>query len=79
LPCFHPILDIPPIIPLVAASRSVISHLQNEDAITAGNILVSANQSIQIKMLKLLRPVRSFININRALLSPSKKASSPLS
>ena len=58
LQCLNKIWDIHPIIPIVEASGGVISNWKNEDAIKAGNILVSANQSIQIKMLKLLRPVR---------------------
>jgi len=58
LQCLNKIWDIHPIIPIVEASGGVISNWKNEDAIKAGNILVSANKSIQIKMLKLLRPVR---------------------
>ena len=56
--CLNQIWDIHPIIPIVKASGGYISTWKNEDAVKAGNILVSANKSIQIKMLKLLRPVR---------------------
>jgi myo-inositol-1(or 4)-monophosphatase len=34
-----------------------MSTWKNEDAVNAGNILVSANKSIHKKMLKLLKPV----------------------
>jgi len=56
--CLNQIWDIHPIIPIVKASGGVISTWKNEDAVKAGNILVSANNSIHNKILKLLRPVR---------------------
>ena len=40
------------------ASGGVITTWKNEDAVKAGNILVSANSSIHNKVLKLLKPVR---------------------
>ena len=55
--CLNQIWDIHPIIPIVKASGGVISTWKNEDAVKAGNILVSANKSIHTKMLKLLRRV----------------------
>ena len=55
--CLNQIWDIHPIIPIVKASGGVISTWRNEDAVKAGNILVSANKSIHIKMLKLLKRV----------------------
>ena len=55
--CLNKIWDIHPIIPIVKASGGVISTWGNEDAVKAGNILVSANKSIHIKMLKLLKRV----------------------
>ena len=57
LQCVNKIWDIHPIIPIVKASGGVISTWKNEDAIKAGNILVSANKSIHNKVLKLLKPV----------------------
>ena len=58
LHCLNQIWDIHPIIPIVKASGGVITTWKNEDAIKAGNILVSANKKIHIKVLKLLRPVK---------------------
>ena len=56
LQCLNKIWDIHPIIPIVKASGGIISTWKNEDAIKAGNILVSANRSIHKRMLKLLKP-----------------------
>ena len=55
--CANKIWDIHPIIPIVKASGGYISTWKNEDAVKAGNILVSANKSTHNKMLKLLRRV----------------------
>ena len=49
--------DIHPIIPIVKASGGVISTWKNEDAVKAGNILVSANKLIHERIIKLLKPV----------------------
>tara|TARA_B100001996_G_scaffold139476_1_gene106029 strand:+ start:391 stop:1128 length:738 start_codon:yes stop_codon:yes gene_type:complete len=57
LQCINQIWDIHPIIPIVNASGGFISTWGNEDAVKAGNILVSPNKSIHDKMLKLLRPL----------------------
>ena len=54
--CSNKIWDIHPVIPIIKAAGGIISTWNNEDAINAGNILVSANQSIHNKLLKLLRP-----------------------
>ena len=54
--CLNQIWDIHPIIPIVKASGGVISTWKNEDAVKAGNILVSNNISNHNKILKLLRP-----------------------
>jgi myo-inositol-1(or 4)-monophosphatase len=55
--CSNKIWDIHPVMPIIKAAGGVISTWDNKDAINAGNILVSANQSIHNKMLKLLKPV----------------------
>jgi histidinol phosphatase-like enzyme (inositol monophosphatase family) len=54
--CSNKIWDIHPVIPIIKAAGGVISTWDNKDAGLAGNILVSANQSIHNKILKLLRP-----------------------
>ena len=51
------IWDIHPLIPIIKATGGVVTTWNNNDAINAGSILVSANQSIHNKMLKLLKPV----------------------
>jgi myo-inositol-1(or 4)-monophosphatase len=56
LQCLNKIWDIHPIIPIVKASGGIISTWKNEDAIKAGNILVSANKTIHKRILKLLKP-----------------------
>ena len=57
LQCSNKIWDIHPVIPIIKAAGGIISTWDNKDAIKAGNILVSANQSIHNKLLKLIRPV----------------------
>ena len=54
--CSNKIWDIHPVMPIIKAAGGVISTWDNKDAILAGNILVSANQSIHNKLLKLLKP-----------------------
>ena len=54
--CSNKIWDIHPVMPIIEAAGGVISTWDNKNAIRAGNILVSANQSIHNKLLKLLRP-----------------------
>jgi myo-inositol-1(or 4)-monophosphatase len=57
LQCSNKIWDIHPIIPIIKAAGGIISTWNNEDAIKAGNILVSSNKLIHNKILKLLKPV----------------------
>ena len=54
--CSNKIWDIHPVMPIIKAAGGVISTWDNKDAILAGNTLVSANQSIHNKLLKLLKP-----------------------
>ena len=56
LQCLNKIWDIHPIIPIVEASGGVITTWKNENAVKAGNILVSTNSTIHKKMVKLLKP-----------------------
>jgi histidinol phosphatase-like enzyme (inositol monophosphatase family) len=51
------IWDIHPLIPIIEAAGGIVTTWDNNNAVTAGNILVSANKSIHSKMLKLLKPV----------------------
>jgi fructose-1,6-bisphosphatase/inositol monophosphatase family enzyme len=51
------IWDIHPLMPIIKASGGIVTTWDNRDAVNAGNILVSANQSIHNKMLKLLKPI----------------------
>jgi len=51
------IWDIHPLIPIIKAAGGVVTTWNNKDAVNAGSILVSANQSTHNKMLKLLKPV----------------------
>ena len=55
--CSNKIWDIHPLIPIIKAAGGIVSTWSNNDAVNAGNILVSANQSIHNKMLKLLKPI----------------------
>ncbi len=51
------IWDIHPLIPIIKAAGGIVSTWKNENAVKAGNILVTTNKSIHKKLLKLLRPV----------------------
>ena len=51
------IWDIHPLIPIIKAAGGVTTTWSNKDAVNAGNILVSANKSIHLKILKLLKPI----------------------
>jgi|TARA_B100000767_G_scaffold236810_1_gene230743 myo-inositol-1(or 4)-monophosphatase len=51
------IWDIHPLIPIIRAAGGVVTTWENKDAVNAGSILVSANQSLHNKMLKLLKPI----------------------
>ena len=55
--CSNKIWDIHPVMPIIKAAGGLISTWDNRDAKHAGNILVSANKSIHMKMLKLLKIV----------------------
>jgi histidinol phosphatase-like enzyme (inositol monophosphatase family) len=54
--CSNKIWDIHPVMPIIEAAGGIISTWENKSAVRAGNILVSANQSIHNKLLKLLKP-----------------------
>ena len=54
--CSNKIWDIHPVIPIIKAAGGVITTWDNNNAILAGNILVSVNKSIHSKLLKLLKP-----------------------
>jgi len=54
------IWDIHPLIPIIKAAGGVVTTWNNSDAVNAGSILVSANQAIHNKMLKLLKPVSKY-------------------
>jgi len=51
------IWDIHPLIPIINAAGGIVTNWRNENAVKAGNILVTTNKTIHKKMLKLLRPV----------------------
>ena len=57
LQCTNKIWDIHPLMPIIKAAGGIVTTWDNRDAVNAGNILVSANQSIHNKMLNLLKPV----------------------
>jgi len=54
--CSNKIWDIHPVMPIIKAAGGVITTWDNKNAARAGNILVSVNQSVHNKLLKLLRP-----------------------
>ena len=51
------IWDIHPLIPIIKAAGGIVTNWRNENAVKAGNILVTTSKTIHKKMLKLLRPV----------------------
>ena len=51
------IWDIHPLIPIIKAAGGIVTTWKNENAVKAGNILVTTNKSIHKKLLKLLKPV----------------------
>ena len=57
LQCLNKIWDIHPLIPIIKASRGIVTTWSNDDAIKGGNIIVSANRNIHKKFLKILKPV----------------------
>ena len=57
LQCGNKIWDIHPLIPIIKAAGGVVSTWKNTDAIKAGNIVASANNTVQRKILKILKPI----------------------
>ena len=57
LQCGNKIWDIHPLIPIIKAAGGVVSTWKNTDPVKAGNIIASANNKVQKKILKILRPV----------------------
>jgi len=55
--CKNKIWDVHPIIPIVLAAGGIASTWKNKNAKYAGNILISANKNLHLKLLKLLKPV----------------------
>tara|TARA_Y100001970_G_C14194499_1_gene837264 strand:+ start:410 stop:1216 length:807 start_codon:yes stop_codon:yes gene_type:complete len=55
--CANKIWDIHPLIPIIKASGGIITTWNNKDAVKAGNVLVSANNLLHSKFIKLLKPV----------------------
>jgi fructose-1,6-bisphosphatase/inositol monophosphatase family enzyme len=55
--CSNKIWDIHPLIPIIKAAGGIVSTWSNKDPVNAGNILVSANQIIHNKLLKLIKPL----------------------
>ena len=51
------IWDIHPLIPIIKAAGGIITTWKNENAVKAGNILVTTNKTIHKKLLRLLKPV----------------------
>ena len=51
------IWDIHPLIPIIKAAGGIVTTWKNENAVKAGNILVTTNKTIHKKLLKLLKPV----------------------
>ena len=57
LQCGNKIWDIHPLIPIIKAAGGIVTTWKNTNAIKAGNIIASANISVQNKILKILKPV----------------------
>ena len=51
------IWDIHPLIPIIKAAGGIVTTWKNENAVKAGNILVTTNKTIHKKLLRLLKPV----------------------
>ena len=54
--CSNKIWDVHPLIPIIKAAGGIITTWENQDAIKAGNVLVSSNKKIHNIFLKLLKP-----------------------
>jgi len=57
LQCGNKIWDIHPLIPIIKAAGGIVTTWKNTDAVKAGNIIASANISVQNKILKILKPI----------------------
>ena len=57
LQCGNKIWDIHPLIPIIKAAGGIVTTWKNTNAIKAGNIIASANISVQNKILKILKPI----------------------
>ena len=57
LQCGNKIWDIHPLIPIIKAAGGVVSTWKNTNAVRAGNIVASANNNVQNKILKILKPI----------------------
>ena len=57
LQCSNKIWDIHPLIPIIKAAGGIVSTWSNDDAIKAGNIIMSSNKSIHKKIIRILKPV----------------------
>ena len=55
--CGNKIWDIHPLIPIIEAAGGIVSTWKNTKAAKGGNIVASANRSIQNKILKILKPI----------------------
>ena len=55
--CGNKIWDIHPLIPIIKASGGIVNTWNNGDAVKAGDIVASANKTIQNKILKMLKPI----------------------
>tara|TARA_B100001115_G_scaffold182651_1_gene179439 strand:- start:2288 stop:3094 length:807 start_codon:yes stop_codon:yes gene_type:complete len=55
--CGNKIWDIHPLIPIISAAGGILSNWRNENAVKAGNILVTTNRIVHKKLLKILKPV----------------------
>ena len=55
--CANKIWDIHPIMPIVRASRAIVTTWGNKNPVVGGNIIVSNNMSNHKKILKLLKPL----------------------
>ena len=55
--CGNKIWDIHPLIPIIEAAGGIVSTWKNTNAAKGGNIVASANRSIQNKILKILKPI----------------------
>jgi myo-inositol-1(or 4)-monophosphatase len=55
--CQNKIWDVHAIIPIVLAAGGITSTWKNKNTKYAGNVLFSANKSLHLKLLKLLKPV----------------------